>query len=211
MGKVNSTPLPRTILATLAGGDSEAVYTAANDLLDQVTEDGFQVLHLELPATGGTVPPVYGFMESVRTYGVWKDKNPHKLLRVILYVQSDVMLNVTSNRIDINELLSSDLTRFWVVVSSDAYVEPVRRVLYYRPDTYLRVVLDDLGVPCSTDWLLSVSPSPYRDGVVPPTTLTAHDLCNRRLVEVGIVFGSILTVERVAGVACPPAVVTAAR
>jgi hypothetical protein len=183
-------------------GDGSDVYTAGQELFDRVAADGFEILHVELPAVGGTVPPVYAFIESVRSYGLWKKQHKQRAFELILHVGGDVMLNLTSNRIDIRELLTSNLTRFWAVVSTDSGREPVRRALYYAPETRLEDVLDDLAVPRSSDWFVSVSPSPHRDGQVPSGQRTTIQLSDRTLVDIGVAFGSILTVNRPEKASC---------
>src|SRR5205823_13689800 len=58
------------------GGRQTDVRAASRALLNHVGEDGFEAFHLLLPAHGGNVPPVYGFMEAVRMFGCWKRSHP---------------------------------------------------------------------------------------------------------------------------------------
>ncbi len=95
-------------------------------------------------------------------------------MQLILHIESDVEFNLTSGRINVQELLSSELIHFWAIVSR----EPVRRVLYYTGGTALAEVLDDLGVPFDrglAEWSVSVCPSP--DGRRRKAGRTQHGPC----------------------------------
>ena len=181
--------------------DDSAVADAVRELLDAVvrpSKENYerpQTVHLQLSPTAGTVPPVFAFMECVRAFGEWKQRQPGSQLRLILHVQFDVAFNLTSNRISVQELLSSELIRFWAVVVADRDREPTRRILHYKKDTKLQEILDELDVPSVQDaveWTVSTCPSPRRDQFSEPTWL----LRDRTLQSIGVVFGSILTLER---------------
>src|SRR5262249_29896238 len=187
--------------------DDSAVDDAVRELLDEIDgrakEHGEKrsSVHLQL-SPSGTVPPVFAFMKVVGAFAAWKRKKNKKLqprsLRLILHIQSDVAFNLTSGRIDVQELLSSELVRFWAVVSLDAKKEPVRRVLHYKEETKLEEVLLDLGVPFGdgrAEWSLSVCPSPRKaaEKSVNDTTSSLHD---HTLLSIGVVFGSVLTLDR---------------
>lgn len=189
--------------------DDSAVDDAVHELLNEIDRrareqhEERKAVHLQLSSTGGTVPPVFAFMKVVRAFGGWiRDRNNERgPLRLILHIQSDVEFNLTSGRIDVQELLSSELIRFWAIVSSDANKEPVRRVLHYAEGTRLRAVLDDLGVPFGeglAEWSVSVCPSPRRapeKGVKKTTwSLHGHDQ-EPTLFSIGVVFGSVVTLE----------------
>ena len=180
--------------------DDTAVAEAVKELLDEVNrprQDGGESrksVHLQLSPTGGTVPPVFAFMECVRAFGEWRRKEPKSQLQLILHIQSEVALNLTSDRINVQELLSSELIRFWTVVVAGGSQEPTRRILYYKKDTKLRVVLDDLDVPSGqgvAEWKVSICPSSQRDQPEQST----WSLRNRTLESIGVVFGSVLTIE----------------
>jgi hypothetical protein len=109
------------------------------------------------------LPPVYAFIEAIRSFGAWKRANPSSRLRMIVYtVQPDVWLNLTSGRINIEELLTSNLMHFWAVIQTDEKREPARRVLYYPRDELLGTVLEDLRILRTQRWGLSICPSPRR-------------------------------------------------
>jgi hypothetical protein len=113
--------------------DLHGVYVAAEELLNEVNQH-YDCLHLALPATPrGSLsavyafPPVYAFIEAIRSFGAWKRENPSSRLRMTVYtVQPDVWLNLTSGRINIEELLTSDLMHFWAVIQTDEKREPAR-------------------------------------------------------------------------------------
>jgi SIR2-like domain len=169
-----------------------------------------KVLHLHLPPEGGTVPPVYGFIEAIRAYGHWADRHP-RTPGMIAYVGPQVLLNLTSRQIDLQELLSSPLIRFWAAVNEDISdaqgshggagdQEPIRRVLYKRPETKLKdvlmEVLGDIDRSALETWFVSLCPSPRHDSQSPDKRASAARLADRSLCDVGIVFGSVLTLDR---------------
>ena len=173
--------------------ESDSVGAAVRELLQELGER-WSVLHLHLPSAGGTVPPVYGFVEAVRAFGNWARLSPRPL-HLIAHVGPQVLLNLTSRQVGLHELLTSRLIRFWTVVNADSGREPTRRVLYRTPDTLLKdVLLDVLGNvddKALREWSISLCPSPKR-AVAP---LTDNDL-GVTLCDVGIVFGSVLTLAR---------------
>lgn len=117
--------------------DDGAVDDAVRELLDEITRPREQheepkAVHFQLSSTGGTFPPVFAFMKVVRAFGGWKREKDigRSQLQLILHIESDVEFNLTSGRINVQELLSSELIHFWAIVSR----EPVRRVLYYKEE-----------------------------------------------------------------------------
>jgi SIR2-like protein len=206
--------------------EKDSIGTAMKRLLDKI-DRRCKVLHLYLPAEGGTVPPVYGFIEAVRAYGQWTARQRSRL-RMVVYVGPQVMLNLTAHQIDLGELVTSRLIRFWTVVDesdlssqdgieSVSEREPVRRALYMKPHTKLRKVLvevlGDIDPTALHTWHVSLCPSPQHDldeepdrhapGQKKSKCVTAWDLRNKTLCDVGIVFGSVLTLER-ATLTAPP-------
>src|SRR5260370_35785242 len=112
-------------------------------------------------------------------------------LLLILHIEASVKFNLTSGRIDVQKLLSSELIRFWAVVSSDPRKEPIRRVLQYSDRIPLSVVLTDLGVPYGqglAEWSWSICPTPRKSSPesVPNTTWSVDDRAPKRL-GIGIV------------------------
>jgi hypothetical protein len=107
-------------------------------------------------------------------------------------VGPEVALNLTSLRIDLQELLTSDLVRFWTDVMTDAKAEPFRRVFYHRPEKPLTDLLREVGAPASEAWELSVSPSPRTDDA-PVCTAGLEEMT---LEKLGVVFGSVVSIRR---------------
>jgi hypothetical protein len=178
----------------------DAVAEMMSDLLPEVDghNDAPQAVHVQWSSSGGTVPRVFALMEIVRAFGQWRRHNPDSKLRLILHIDSDLAFNLTSGRIDVQELLSSEFIRFWSVVmldrEGDRDREPTRRILYYRPDTKFVEVLKELGVPYergSSEWSVSVFPCPRP---TPEKELT-WQLQDRTLLSIGVVFGSMLVLE----------------
>jgi hypothetical protein len=177
--------------------DNSAVQQAAREFLETIaiSDQSIATIHLHLSATGGTVPPIYGFMEVVRTFADWRVEQEARggpRLRLVLHIESDVELMLTSGRVDVAELLTSKLLRFWAVVASAGNLEPVRRSLYYHSSTHLAEVLRELKVPPdSRNWFVSVCPSPRKE-TLRQAVCEVQDLT---LTEVGLVFGSVLILE----------------
>jgi hypothetical protein len=174
--------------------ESDSVGAAIRELLGKVGQR-WSTLHLHLPSAGGTVPPVYGFIESVRAFGNWA-RASNRPLHLISHVGPQVLLNLTSRQVSLHELLTSELIRFWTVVNAERGREPARRVLYREPKTPLKEVLieilGDMDDEALKRWSISICPSP-RHTVDP---ITDSDLCTP-LRDVGIVLGSVITLTRV--------------
>ncbi len=173
--------------------ESDSVGAAVRELLGEV-DDHWNVVHLHLPSAGGTVPPVYGFIESVRAFGDWarEGKRP---LHLIAHVGSQVLLNLSSRQVGLYELLTSRLIRFWTVVNSESGMEPTRRVVYRTPQTLLKEVLvdalGDVDDKALREWSISVCPSPKHEAG--PIT---DEYLGMTICDVGVVFGSVLTLTR---------------
>ena len=182
------------VSARIAGSKDSAVDDAVRELLLETWRRGFRTVHLQLPADGN-VPAVYGFMETVRTFGRWQQENPYAGTNLRLYVRPEVLENLTAHRIDVHELLTSDLIQFWISVFAERDEEPERRVFYYPPDTPFRTVLDELDVQPSSDWSVIIHPTPRWPGDAPPDMTTAA-LAELALVKMGVAFGSVLSITR---------------
>jgi hypothetical protein len=171
--------------------ESDAVGRAVRELLSKL-DSRCKILYLHLPSAGGTVPPVYGFIEAVRALGNWATQTGEEL-HVIAHVGDQVLLNLTSRHIGLVELLTSRYIRFWVVVNSEVGGETTRRVLYRTPGTLLREVLVEvlgkIDNKALRAWSISLCPSPRR-GPLPKMNLRAT------LCDIGIVFGTVLTLTR---------------
>ena len=182
------------ITARNAYSKDTAVDDAVRELLRECTRLGYRTVHMQLPAEGN-VPAVYGFMETVRTFGRWVHENPQTSLRLKLYVLPGVIENLTAHRLDVHELLTSELMQFWISIYADADEDPERRVLYYPPSTPFRAVLDELDVQPSTDWSVCIHPTPRWPGDAPPD-MTTSSLADLPLVKMGVAFGSVLSIQR---------------
>jgi hypothetical protein len=199
--------------------EHDVIGRALQELFEQLRPD-CEVLHLHLPSLGGTVPPVYGYIEVIRAFGNWTKKNGRSL-RMIAHAGPQVWLNLTSRQIDMHELLTSGLIRFWTVVnpaisfggrtgSQEHRGEPVRRVFYKTPCTPLRDILSEILGEIENEalrnWSISLSPSPRRDEEHRPPA-NAYELADKGLSDIGVVFGSVLGLQRVVtpGKTVPPA------
>lgn len=193
---------PRFYAVTARPEDSDdednGVYMACRQMLDLLPEaPAISNIHLQMSEFGGSVPPVFGFMEAVRTFAQWKREGSSKL-RLTVHVEPTIQFNLDSGRIDIRELISSDQIRFWAVVCSGPNREPVRRALRYSPGVQLERVLHDIDLPCgggSENWTVSLYPSPRRND----KPRTAADLLGCDLVQIGVAFGSVVILEYAEG------------
>ena len=184
------------VSARITGSKDSAVDDTVRELLQSGSGYGYRTLHLQLPADGN-VPAVYAFMETVRTFGRWQQDNPQAGMRLRLYVLPEVIENLTASRIDIHELLTSELIRFWVFVYADGDAEPERRVFYYPPAVPFRAVLDELDIQPSDAWFVSLQPAPrWPDDA--PAQITTVALADMPLGAIGVAFGSVVTVQRAA-------------
>jgi hypothetical protein len=177
--------------------------------LDKVTGN-WSVLHIHLPAAGGTVPPIYGFIEAVRAFGGWARDRKKKTetkgpLHVIAHVGPQVLLNLTSRRISLYELLTSTLIRFSTAVTAQKDSEPTRRVLYKDAQTRLADVMNEVLEFDTTPpqvipyWSMSLCPAPTHPmpGVHEVATPLNSAYLDKSLCAAGVVFGSVLTLARV--------------
>jgi hypothetical protein len=173
--------------------ETDSVGAALRELFGELDER-WTSLQLHLPSAGGTVPPVYGFIEIVRSFGEWARKH-RRPLHLIAHVGHQVLLNLTSNQIGLHELLTSRLIRFWAVVNYEGGREPTRRVLYRPPRTSLKEVLmevlGDVHESALCKWSISLSPSPRHE-----TGPLNEQHLEQNLCDVGVVFGSVLTLSR---------------
>lgn len=184
--------------------DVHGVYVAMQELFDEIRD--YECLHLALPHAPQegrlsevyAFPPVYAFIETVQAFAAWKRKTLSSQVRLVIYtMQPDVWLNLNSHRIDIGELLKSELMPVWAVVQNDERREPARRVLYYKRDTLFSKVLDDLRIFRPNSWRVSICPNPRREddgGTV--SERVASDLSPCHLDQIGVVFGSVLTFRK---------------
>jgi len=180
--------------------ENDAVGRAVWELLGEL-DSRWKILHLHLPSAGGTVPPVYGFIEAVRALGNWATQSSAQL-HVIAHVGDQVLLNLTSRQIGLVELLTSRYIRFWVVVNSEAGRETTRRVLYRTRETRFRGVLvevlgqiDDRALSA---WSISLCPSPRREvGALAQELAPLPEMhLDATICDIGIVFGTVLTLTR---------------
>ena len=212
-GKHVVSPAPGLFAVRARAGnpnETDSIGTAVEQLLSKVDRRR-RVVHMHLPAEGGTVPPVYGFIEAIRAYGSWARGKNARELRLVVYVGPQVILNLTSHQIDLEELLTSRLIRFWTAVNEtrtpahhdhdgNSDREPIQRVLYKTPKTKLSdvlvEVLGNLGETALKTWSVSLSPSPRHE--VKKEVVTAQSVADCSLCDVGVVFGSVLTLNRIA-------------
>jgi len=176
----------------------DAVNSACLAVLDIVTRmPGISTLHFYMPLEGGSVPPVFGFIEALRTFGEWKRTSGNsRPLHLIVYGPRAAGLNMDAARIDIHELLNSPHIRFWAVVCANKNREPIRRAVCHKPETTFCEVLEKLDIPRGSrqDWLVTITPSP-RPKASESRRRRAIAMEKLTLIEAGIVFGTVVLLE----------------
>jgi hypothetical protein len=110
-------------------------------------------------------------------------------------VGQQVLLNLTAGQLNLQETLASRRIRFWAVVDSAEGMQPTRRIFYEPAKTPIRKLLfellGDIDDDALNSWSLSICPSPKRMASNP----TGQDW-GKTLCDVGIAFGSVLTLQR---------------
>jgi hypothetical protein len=176
----------------------DAVSSACQAVLSIIGEmSDISKLHFYMPLEGGSVPPVFGFIEVLRTFGEWKRNNGKSSpLHLIVYGPSGAELNINAARIDIHELLNSPHIRFWAVVCANKNREPIRRPVCDKPNTTFCEILEKLDIPRGSrkEWLVTITPSPRRK-TSESRRRRAIEMEKLTLTEAGIVFGSVVLLE----------------
>jgi hypothetical protein len=171
--------------------DLRAIRAAMDELLDRVRLDGFERVHLQLLSAGAkrTFPSLYSFTEMVRAFGAWSRRNPGCGLHVLVYVMDATVLSqLSAGAVNVHELLSCPLIRFWAEIDSDERAS-MRMTLYYPGKTRIAEIMTLLGLPATNgEWKVTVHPPPMPD----IQKLHADHTAELTLEEAGIVPGSTL-------------------
>jgi hypothetical protein len=171
--------------------DLRAVREAMEDLLNRVPKDGFERIHLQLLSAGvrRVFPPLYSFTEIVRAFGAWSRREPDVPLHLLVYVVDQTVLSeLSAGMVNVHELLSCDLVRFWAEVESDEQAS--KRVTLYRDgNTGIVEIMELLGLPKTNGaWRVTVHPPPTRR----MQQMDIDQAAMLSLEEVGVVPGSTL-------------------
>jgi hypothetical protein len=174
------------------GRDLRIVRNTACELYDKVAAAGFTHLHLQLSAgPKATFPPLFSLIELARGFGQWARNHPSSHLLVSCHVVDPyVLLNLRSGRINLNEIVCSDLVRFWIERRSSE--EDSSRVLVILPETApLAMAMSLVGVPKSPAWHVEVRPRPFITVKSAPAFLPTEVAADLALSKLGIVPGSV--------------------
>lgn len=141
---------------------------ASLELFDTAWQDGFRHICMQILATGDSgsgrsevdVPPfsgLFSLVESVRAFGQWCNSHPDRPLELILHlVDLPLAMEITSGRLDLQELLSSKDLRFWAkVIYPDGRVQ--RQMCQEKENVTLGEMAEWLGMDV-TQW--QVQPFP---------------------------------------------------
>jgi hypothetical protein len=133
----------------------------------------YDCIRMQLLATGGqekrgvpasawkvrTYPERFSFVQTVRAWAAWREREPDAPCRLALHVVLDAVYHdIASGRLDVLELLSCRDIRFFVEVISDAG-EVERRLVQAMPDVTLRSIVQDLQLS-PAHWHVEISPPP---------------------------------------------------
>jgi len=175
------------------GRDLRVVRRTACELYDRVAAAGFTNLHMQLLSAGPgtTFPPLFSLVELARGFGQWARKQPQNNLVVSCHVVDPyVLLNLRSGRLNLTEIISSDLVRFWVERRSSE--GDSARVLVILPETApLAIAMSLAGVPKSPKWFVEVWPRPFITKEASSIFLPTEVAADLTISELGIVPGSV--------------------
>jgi hypothetical protein len=183
------------------------IYDASLALFDQAAPR-YDCIRMQLLAAGGqdkrsvaastwkvrTYPERFSFVQTVRAWAAWRDRNPEAPCRLALHVVLDAVYHdIASGRIDVLELLTCRDIRFFVEVITDAG-EVERRLMQELPGTTLETIVAGLQLS-PAHWEVEVSPPPSLDEHPGPVT----DRLGLTLQQLGVLPGSTVHFRRPAG------------
>src|SRR5262249_49624423 len=130
---------------------------ASRELFKTAWRDGFRRICMQILApddsnsgrSGVDVPRfsgLFSLVESARAFGQWCSDNPDRPLELILHlVDLPLAMEITSGRLDLQELLSSQDLRFWVkIIYPDGRVQ--RQLCQEQEGTTLGQLAEWLGM-----------------------------------------------------------------
>jgi hypothetical protein len=130
---------------------------ASVELFDTAWQAGFRRICMQILASGGSgseqtgedVQPfsaLFSFVESVRAFGEWGRGDPRRHLELMIHlVDPSLALEITTRRLDLQELLSSKDLRFWAkAVYPDGRVQ--RQMCQEKEDVTLGEMAKWLGM-----------------------------------------------------------------
>lgn len=174
-----------------SGRDLRIIRSSMDELLDRVRKDRFERVHAQLLSAGpGRIfPALYSFTEMVRAFGAWSRRAPDANLHLIVHVVDPAVLSqLSAGLVNLHELLTCPLVRFWAEVDSDERAS-MRMTLYRDEATPVREIMGLLGVPeADHAWTVTVHPPP----TMAIQELPASRAAELRLEDVGVVPGSTL-------------------
>lgn len=180
------------------------IYDASLALFGQAAPR-YDCIRMQLLATGGqdkrgveastwkvrTFPERFSFVQTVRAWAAWRERNPESACRLALHVVLEaVYRDIASGRIDVLELLSCRDIRFFVEVITDAG-EVERRLVQELPDTTLETIVGGLQLSPAY-WEVEVSPPPSLDEHQGPVT----ERLALTLQQLGVLPGSTVHFRR---------------
>lgn len=174
--------------------DLRANAKAIRLLCDAAVRDGYDTIRTQLFAVGRgkAFPGYYSLITMVRAFAAWRRDNPdHAICLKLHVIDPDVILELTSSRIDILELISQSDIRFWVELQLEgASVE--RHIEYCDGTTTISAIAEKYHAS-APDWVADVIPSPTRDRL---TIALKGAEFQQSIAEHGIVPGSTLRLRR---------------
>ncbi len=163
--------------------DLRIIFEATEALLDRAWDDGYRRVLMQLLAAGKSreFPTRVPFVQIVRAFAHWRRRHPRRRLQLALHVlEPEVTDQVSSGRLDVNELLSCSDIRFWVIIDNRVGLVE-RRLLQHPGNKTIEEIKEELGIAgekCDTlvyprpgELVRKREPTLESVGVVPGSTL----------------------------------------
>ena len=175
--------------------DLRAIATAVELTVTWAYAEGIRHVRMPLLASGKAkhYHSRFALIQMIRGYGRWlreshtRDQSDAVPVRLTIHLQdADAIFELTSSRVDLQELLTAHDIRFWSEIHDGSRMVS-RELLFRREETSLAQIAAELGLP-PDNWNVEVDPSPGPDASVKPIT----DRARETLVELGVVPGSTL-------------------
>lgn len=151
--------------------DARIIRKATIELLQEAALSGFDLVNTMLLAAGRhrKFPPYVALIQMVKAFSVYKRSNAKSKLKLSIYVVDPSVLSLlSSGRLDVNEVLCVEDTRFWVEVWRGP--QDITRYLEFTDDDLpLRLLLEKYDIP-RQGWNVQILPSPIEHQKVLPSS-----------------------------------------
>jgi len=187
---------PSSVAAVIARGgtdrkDLRVIRPAVLEVLDWAASSGATRLRLQLLAAGRTAffPARYSLIETLRAFVEWRRSQPKRIALSVHVTDAGVLSELTTKRLNLLEVLSSDDVRFWVEVADARLLE---RELVFLPETATIGEVAARFDVLEGDWEVTLRPPPNRKW----RQETVRSLQTEFIGAVGVLPGSTLQFVR---------------